>query len=82
MCTQSGGDQREGRGATQDTSGTESVCGGEVRDWNGDYTSNTGTIGKGTSASAARKDVRQHGKARQEIRAKGVALGASMLRCW
>jgi hypothetical protein len=82
VCVQSGDDQREGRVATQDASGTESVCGGEVRDWNEDYTGNTGTICMGTSASAARKDVRRHGKARQEIGAKGVASEASMSRCW
>jgi hypothetical protein len=57
VCAQSGDDQREGRVVTQDMSRTESVCGGEVRDWNGDYTGNTGAICMGTSALAAMKDV-------------------------
>jgi hypothetical protein len=57
VCAQSGDDRREGRAATQDASGTERVCGGEVRDWNRDYTGNTGAIYMGTSALAARKDV-------------------------
>jgi hypothetical protein len=82
VCAQSGGDWREGRGTTQDTSGTERVCGGGVRDWTGDYTGNTGAICMGTSTLAAKKDVQRHGKARQEIRTKGVAPGASISRCW